>query len=352
MKRVILLGAGFAQSYGGPSTVEITNDIIRIHAAKYIYRKLRRYAKYRTEPNFEDILAAIKLSERALNDYSGYYKTIFRFRHKKDMADVERLQTIVLDRICCLVAKRDKARKHDFDDLFAKYFSGYDGETRIYSLNYDRVPIELLQERGIPISDIIGNSQQAFSNAKISFCNLHGSIFQASGILGLDPPYIQKLPRRVIASHHLYDYRYSNPIISGRSKEEIVLSSQFVLNYASFVADILSADKIDIIGYSFGDNHINSVIEKACYRKRGHINIVDFSTLGNEEEMERATEGVQGVLSRLGNIVFQATSNNRIYKCVNLSRDFSATMDFRGAIDFIRQENIEYENNKDRQGTR
>lgn len=80
-------------------------------------------------------------------------------------------------------------------------------------------------------------------------------------------------------------------IITGYQKTQKVTLSPFRQMYASFDRDCILADEIFIIGYSFGDAHINECLKIALRcNPEVHITIVEPYFMSNSLNLKLALE--------------------------------------------------------------
>ncbi|SFS32980.1 SIR2 family protein [Sphingobacterium wenxiniae] len=161
---------------------------------------------------------------------------------------------------------------------------------RIYSLNYDRVMQAVFQEAGVKVfqgfipDDIVpkeGNQSQYPDTKRIltSFdehCiyHLHGNIYWKPDNVnpnGLDGYSFHNVYFPLILSnngHQHFTTEKNKPlflsnIITGYSKVQRTNLTPFKQMASAFDIDCHTADEIVIVGYSFGDDHINDTIRQA-----------------------------------------------------------------------------------------
>jgi len=177
---------------------------------------------------------------------------------------------------------------------------------RLYTLNYDNVFSALLKEENIDCFEGFFNEKDEYSygyradvlrilsdsNSNIHF-NLHGSAYWtvlAENEKGLFIPEIVlsnsiHLPTNDIQSTTQIEKGRNiiiSNIITGYQKAQKSVITPFRQMMSAFDKDIYSADKLTIIGYSFGDEHINETIHMALrYNDKLKIEIVDSSFIDN-----------------------------------------------------------------------
>lgn len=301
-KHVILLGAGAVIPMGAPSTKILTEKIKNIKGMSDITDMLDNY--YNADSNFETYIAAIE----SLLSYSISNQTIGKtpsnsnilpalYNYKRDdLNDVEWAWMIYSDCINSVISEIKGYAHTDISKNWDDYFTylnkelSQGGHLKIYSLNYDRVIPLLWKNRKFKIyegTDEQGNFEfdlKRFEESKCTYFNLHGSIHLKSDNSISDftqSTYIAKLIKGGNPGENIL----FSPIITGYSKTQRILSEPFNFGVSAFYADINSASDITIIGYSFGDAHINAIIrQKLFINNRVKITIVDFASADNPIE--------------------------------------------------------------------
>lgn len=198
----------------------------------------------------------------------------------------------------------DKPEKYDLNQSFQKWLKCHSNNSviRMYTLNYDRVFKILSEKIGIPLFDgfacgefvpqngVLPDIKKILSDdqANILF-NLHGSAFWKVNSRDknsqLFDPWISLHPGIK------FEMNNSESAILQIDKGENILVSNIITGYhksqksfvtpykqmqASFDKDCLYADNLYIIGYSFGDEHINTSIKTAIkYNENIKIHLVD-----------------------------------------------------------------------------
>lgn len=173
---------------------------------------------------------------------------------------------------------------------------------RIYTLNYDRVfkiltkeiNIDLFEgftyDDEIPVSGILPDIKKIITDFESNVhYNLHGSIFW--NVNNPELPYRNFLP--FITLHPYPKLNVNNPItaciqsekgnsmvisniVTGFQKIQKTAVAPFKQMQYSFDKDCFIADEIVIVGYSFGDNHINYSLKLALqYNQNIRITLID-----------------------------------------------------------------------------
>jgi hypothetical protein len=187
---------------------------------------------------------------------------------------------------------------------------------RLYTLNYERVFQILLARAGVSVfegfhcEEHIGHDitlradvrKILSDNESHIHYNLHGSVFW--GVRDLD---WKQLPNPEIVASYIYDLPLTNnpvsvqiekgktllvtSIVTGYQKAQRGMMAPFKQMQAAFDRDCCFADEIYVIGYSFGDEHINESMKTAIrHNQNVKINIVDPQFFKNEMELKLALE--------------------------------------------------------------
>ena len=179
---------------------------------------------------------------------------------------------------------------------------------RMYSLNYDRIFKILLKDIGIEcfegfnstgnVSDMEGircDVPRILKNLDSNiFYNLHGSAFwkvlAKNGRQLPEPEIVYTGTPNLPANDDLSNVRiekgkplYLTNIITGYQKAQKSMISPFKQMHFAFDRDCFVANKIYIIGYSFGDEHINECIKIALRHNENLIlEIIDPNFIKNK----------------------------------------------------------------------
>ena len=185
----------------------------------------------------------------------------------------------------------DKEENTEITRLITEYIRilAKDNVLRVYSLNYDRVMQAVFQEAGVKVfqgfipDDIVpkeGNQPQYPDTKRIltSFdehCiyHLHGSIYwepdniNPNGLEGYSFRNAYFLPILSNTGYQHFNAEKNKPlflsnIITGYSKVQRTNLSPFKQMASAFDIDCHTADEIIIVGYSFGDDHINDAVRQ------------------------------------------------------------------------------------------
>jgi hypothetical protein len=193
---------------------------------------------------------------------------------------------------------------------FQKWMTGIQprGTLRLYTLNYDRVFKILLDNAGIDsfegfystgeVDDLKGlrcDIKRIIEDQTVNVhYNLHGSAFWK-----VIPSNSSQLPSPEIVYTGIPNLQlndeianlqiekgkpiYLTNIITGYQKAQKSLLSPFKQMQFSFERDCMATDKLYVLGYSFGDEHINQCLKTALrYNMQLKIEIVDPDFIKNK----------------------------------------------------------------------
>lgn len=208
------------------------------------------------------------------------------------------------------VINHDSEVSKNFVEYMKRFSDNY--ILRMYTLNYDRVFKVLLEKKGISVFEGFECEESLKSYKKIpcdvsrilndknchSHYNLHGSTFwEVAGFeeTGYMNPQLYFVGCPTLNINYTFNFVNIEPnrpivfsnIITGQNKTQKVNMTPFRQMAASFDDDCLTADELIIIGYSFGDEHLNQCIKTAIqYNNDLKITIVDpeFISKGTEKK--------------------------------------------------------------------
>lgn len=309
-KKVYLLGAGAAFLYGAPSTKDITHSLAVISPLNnVVHRRLKKYIG--TEDyNFETLLSALEyiitdIEQRGKDSY--HYSPIpalswLRFCFRRRDAKKAYLGSInhIIERIIPYTINRDDAK----DDLILRHFTQAE-QNHIYSLNYDRIIPEVFQKNSISFEDGTINGSafmqpiSSFISSPNTFFNLHGSVYLYQNPLSLYDVFQSDEPAYLTTLYPLNggnprERCYFTPIISGYTKTQHIMSKPFSFGVASLSTDLQECDELEVIGYSFSDNHINSLLNSFFDFRNKQMTVVDYFS---KDQFPKRVEWLQDTLS-------------------------------------------------------
>ncbi|HXQ33672.1 MAG TPA: hypothetical protein VN843_06590 [Anaerolineales bacterium] len=207
-----------------------------------------------------------------------------------------------------------KSVDDDMSKLFVKWMKllSEDRVLRLYTLNYERIFKILLARAGISIFEgfdceefVVGtlraNVPRILSDSENHVhYNLHGSAFWE--VLDIDR---KQLPNPEIVLPSVFALPLTNQpvsvqiekgktllvtnMITGYQKAQRGMITPFKQMQAALDRDCCFADELYIVGYSFGDEHINGSVKTALrYNKRLKVTIVDPYFIANRLDYEFA----------------------------------------------------------------
>jgi hypothetical protein len=302
-KQVVLLGAGAMIPFGGPSTLGLTERIRANSTCDTIFRIIQK--DYKDSCSFETLFSAVELllEWSFSNESNGYissldtsiYKSVFQkadaFKYKSRDELWETYQ-IVANEIM------EAIKDYDFFPITTGSHKGIDldylgdfiidcskkSSCKIYTLNYDRLIPRIVGKR-VYVYEGIDNQKYSydikkFVNHPLTHFNLHGSIYlhyDSSNSLVLNDSPIGIGNSHLISGGNPNEHKIFLPIIAGYHKTQRILSEPFNWGAGVFMYDCNTCDELLIIGYSFGDPHINSFLECFIHTSSTNIVIVDYS---------------------------------------------------------------------------
>ena len=303
-KRVVyLLGAGAMIDFDGPPTCEITDicaDVLKKHHCEGILSSLdATYGK--GYYNFETIIASFEylLDWAVAHERQGYISVdntnviVSVMCSKYQSFNSDQLLLIYKELINCII---ERVSQYDYSfshkpkhDVLTYYFkSEFDKKiNKIYSLNYDRLIPHLIgytiYDGTLKTSDFFSYDLKKFKDSKQSYFNLHGSIYLK---IEIDQTFLSYRVRQCGIPQGLIDAleqeggspndrKLFSPIIAGYSKSQRMLGEPFNLGIGAFMEDCNLCDELIIVGYSFSDPHINSIIRNYFPIREKEMLIVD-----------------------------------------------------------------------------
>lgn len=198
-----------------------------------------------------------------------------------------------------------------------KNISGEDGIFRMYTLNYDRLFKVILENRGLKVFEgfecgassnpgdkIPPNVQKILSDFDSPvYYNLHGSAFWQANARNVKklptsefnlcgvPEFSSNLWEQPIRQMDKGKTIMLTNIITGYQKTTKTAVTPFKQMLSTFDKDCLFADRLFIVGYGFGDEHINESIKTALiYSPKIKITIIDPNFIKNNFDLKLAIE--------------------------------------------------------------
>lgn len=186
-------------------------------------------------------------------------------------------------------------RYTELNGLLGEFLAAREGVLRCYTTNYDRtIPTIFTGELFEGFTEVDGemkfDAQKVLLDETVStYYSLHGSAHYE-----LDFPRNVKLVKERFvrdfgsgsSSNVDQDgrYLYHTNIISGFNKVARILGNPFSQFYHRFYQDCLSANEIYIVGYSFGDIHLNVAMRNAVEANRKlKVTVIDRVVFEGED---------------------------------------------------------------------
>jgi hypothetical protein len=274
----------FLESYNNSSTGftisrENKETLYKIfHVSRKIYKlllKIKQQNQTELRINFEDVFHVLELLLDYKTENSIYYKLIYTelksdFKNLK-ISDIILFKHIFLDFV-------SQFRYNNENDNLKKYiintFDNY--EISWNTLNYDLLLLDILGSEDFMNRFSLNVSEPVDRNYILSkefpvFNPLHGFALFSDNLtnISLETNHDTASKKRIENSqYHEFIERSDiiNLFISGKNKSFLVQNSPFNHYLIRFMMDIQKSNKVVIIGYSFQDIHINSILN-LCFPK-------------------------------------------------------------------------------------
>ncbi len=303
-KTTILLGAGAMIPFGGPSTKTITDRLL-IHKSCVDINTIVSEG-YEEPCNFETMLSSLELllEWNLSNDNTKHltfrdtsiYRNVFQLGLPFQYYTTDKVWEIykqVINDIIEVIKDYDyypqyTGYRYGKDpamlDMFISKFQE-DSNLKIYTLNYDRLIPNVIGNHLEIYEGIEGESYgynlKKFTNHHLTYYNLHGSIYinynLYTGIQLLDRP-VELEDAIIMVGGNPNEQKIFLPIIAGYHKSQRMMSQPFNFGLGSFMCDCDDCETIIIVGYSFSDPHINSILSNFIKTDNTKIIIVDYSS--------------------------------------------------------------------------
>lgn len=166
-----------------------------------------------------------------------------------------------------------------------KSFNDMGAQMRLYTLNYDDIFKQMLEQDGQEVFDgfyknpdahyyyAVTNLKRIVTDTTVTcHYNLHGAGFWKVNKLNTSQlpgyQYLKCLPGAINSSAASIEIEKGKPllltnIISGYQKVQKTAISPFRQFFSALDRDCLEADELYVIGYSYGDEHVNDIIRNA-----------------------------------------------------------------------------------------
>jgi len=334
-RNVIITGAGSVKPWGGSTTYKLTELLKEDETfindqgeriGQYLFDLLSSKTPNRSIPNFETILNFIEelyqfkdndrkplvdsqslKSSFRIYDYSQINSEITNKLRSFELGNPNKMDgffnVITLNTIFGLSRKIHGSYFYSelylyFVYLILEQIKTYDNETnasadpelnkkftaflmklkqntgliRYYTLNYDLLPLKIYEgffngynnDGELDIKGIVKKNDIDI------YYNMHGSINVNFNLIKAGYAYGFKT-----ASTFENNRLIQSPIITGYNKLDRVFDPPYFHFYNKLIDDCYKSDNIYLIGYSFGDKHINSAINGAMQLGKTKITVID-----------------------------------------------------------------------------
>lgn len=273
--------------------------------------ELLKLEKNSIEFNFEHIFFALEcicdLSTKHTNILpqnieGSIKKAVLSSSIKFEYKELNALYSFLIDVVCLFEREDRKVKKFQSTNLecITKFKKVLDTqETKHFTLNYDTCfyDSKLTFLYSNKTHELVEGNYQNIKNY-----HLHGSVLNyregdiercATPDDAKDQRLIKfdfKTQRNDFKSYFSYEYSnldngYLFPIITGLSKSIKLLNSSYDWLYQQFILSAYEATHLIIIGYSFNDTHINSVLSCAIENEKlKKIDVVYYKSVGVDFE--------------------------------------------------------------------
>lgn len=293
-KTTVLLGAGAMIPFGGPTTNDLTQALLRNNICKNFFCPI--FNRTNQTVDFEFLLSSLenlldwKLANEEPNSRSSNPYMLLEpfFPYQYDL--IKDIWVIYRESINTII---DIIKEYDYytppvsdkmDTLARFLICKKHNNLKIYSLNYDRLIPRLLQKYGLYFYEGLYKEQyeydlNKFNSYSNTYFNLHGSIYTSYvsfGVVKISDSPIELEYRFNIQGGNPSENKVFLPIIAGYSKSQRIMSEPFNFGIAALMNDCNTCNRLVIVGYSFGDPHINAILRKFVKLDSTEIVIVDY----------------------------------------------------------------------------
>ncbi|MDD4686445.1 MAG: SIR2 family protein [Clostridia bacterium] len=229
-----------------------------------IQNKLEIYESQKLDKRLDTSFGTKRLIANEYYYYELYLH--FTFLIKKE---IEKYETV------------EENKYHELNKSFNRFLhqvKGENGIVRFYTLNYDYLVPNI---SNLKFFDGYDGKTGKMNVKKIieddyidCYYHLHGS-FKLNFIGEKSNDYSVCYVQKNFVQNNLIP---SN-IITGYNKPERILNETFYEFYQKMIEDLIKANKIYIIGYSFNDMHVNAALKRALKKGSAKITVVDKCSL-------------------------------------------------------------------------
>lgn len=295
-KTTILLGAGAMIPYGGPTTEELTQRLLKNAMCKKEFEPI--FSRTKKTGNFEFLLSTLEflLDWKIANEEQDSQGTnpymllepFFPYQYDS-VKELWEVYSEAINEIIDRVTEYDYKTSPFFDkhETLAEFMirKKQTGSLKIYTLNYDRLIPKLTEKKGVVFYEGYNELQYEYDLNKFNthsntFFNLHGSIYTgyvSGGVVKVLESPIKLEHRYYIQGGNPGECKVFLPIIAGYSKSQRIMSEPFNFGIAAFMNDCNTCNRLVIVGYSFGDPHLNAILRNFIKLDSTEIVIVDYN---------------------------------------------------------------------------
>ncbi len=340
----VLLGAGYAIPLGGPSTQKITDEIVKTHIDEIdetLLEKLMESIKadekivaHHYTPNFEDLFHVIEIiwsyiRKEDVDEEIDWNRVIFKgIKYDISVDEVIKISQKIYSIIFNEIRKyNDNAHiekietweknKKFWDELLTKW------KIDFLILNYDTTVEQMLGEDNYQdgfFEDMFPLSQKILKHYHVKrfipqkldeknnnlIMHLHGCIKYGPKTMGLFPKDIKKLDYED-SNDDVYKYDsidgimeewnayweeskknkfFMRPIITGGNKANKILINPYQFYHFELQRALIENKYLLIIGYSFSDSYLNSLLMRMKQLHGGKRRIVIITYINDDDKRE------------------------------------------------------------------
>jgi hypothetical protein len=315
-KLLIVLGAGASVEFGMPSVSEVDKLFDKWCSDRYIAVDTNQsYYKYlmevsQKEHNFESGIYLLWqlaklynesdlkefLEPKKLSKVASFGQEATEITHN----DLVRMSCFLIDELlkefrtrCKILENTHKEQLQKQKDFFEKLSQKY--ELGFVSLNYDNVILSCMSHLFTGFNQS-GNfdARSVLTRKEWNFIyHLHGSVyFDMAGSKhnmheivwqnDLTTQFSQNSSGRNSVDNVEKTPLPNTSIITGYEKSQQILRQPFRTYYSVLDKLVMDADAFMVLGYGFGDEHLNSALKQMQYNRKRNVVVVGYSDDGED----------------------------------------------------------------------
>ena len=172
---------------------------------------------------------------------------------------------------------------HKINEIYFRFLMGLKqnrGLIRYYTLNYDLLPLKIYDGFFNGYDNIGKIDVESIVKSKYTdvYYNMHGST--NASFNKIKAGYIHGFKTATTFENN---FLIQSPIIAGYNKLNRLFGESHFHFYNSLIGDCYNADVIYLIGYSFGDIHINSAVNGAMQIGKTKIIVIDLIDIADNK---------------------------------------------------------------------